>query len=69
MVDGWPQGYCTQISCSAGSCPSGSDCDVNGMCIDICNPSASPSECRSGYICNTAFNQLEQPFWGCLPGG
>lgn len=53
----WPDGYCTELACQPGSCPSGSRC-VQGLmfegvpfesfCLTTCT---SNPDCREGYSC------------------
>jgi hypothetical protein len=53
----WPDGYCTEVECSAGSCPEGSVCvrgiqfsnvPFNAFCLSTCS---TADDCRSGYAC------------------
>lgn len=51
-ASGWPQGYCAVGSCTATSCPSGSECfgftNNNSYCLKNC---AKRADCRTGYAC------------------
>ncbi len=53
----WPEGYCTEIDCSLGSCPSGSRCvtrvsfpnvPFDAFCLKSCE---NLDDCRDGYRC------------------
>ena len=57
LVD-WPNGYCTEVDCTLGSCPTGSRCatafafpdvNVDALCLLTCE---QPSDCRDGYTCS-----------------
>ena len=68
-VSVWPDGYCTEVACQAGSCPPGSRC-VRGLrftnvpfesfCVATC---ANNDDCRAGYLCQ----DVRQPERVCLP--
>lgn len=54
----WAGGYCTEVDCRLGSCPSGSRCvtgikfsnvDIEAFCLSTCE---TTSNCRQGYICS-----------------
>lgn len=59
---GWPNGYCAIASCSAGSCPAGSDCfemtSGKTYCLKTCGDS---SECAPAYACHPTAG-------ACVPG-
>ncbi len=53
----WPEGYCTELECVLGSCPSGSRCvtrvsfpnvPFDAFCLETCEATA---ECRDQYRC------------------
>lgn len=53
----WPEGYCTEVACSVGSCPTGARCvtgiefaevPVDAFCLATCE---QPEDCRAGYRC------------------
>ena len=55
----WPGGYCTEIDCQLGSCPSGARCvtgisfpnvPLDAFCLATCE---LPTDCRPGYRCGT----------------
>lgn len=56
-IRAWPQGYCTEVGCSLGSCPEGARC-VSGIqfadvpfdayCLATCQEA---SDCRDRYRC------------------
>lgn len=65
----WPEGYCTEVDCAPGSCPSGSQCvrgiefanvPLDAFCLLTCE---DPGDCRSGYSC-TAVAGVEKV---CVP--
>ena len=64
LLDGYPGGYCSQF-CTSGGCPSGSTCDSNFLCIQVCDP--ANNNCRSDYSCHTGLGRDERPFFGCFP--
>ncbi len=66
----WPQGYCTEVGCTVGSCPTGSRCvtgidfqDVpfDAFCLKTCEQEA---HCRDGYRCV----DVSLPQRVCAPG-
>ena len=53
----WPEGYCTELSCTLGSCPLGSRCvtgisfanvSIEACCRATCE---SNEDCREAYMC------------------
>lgn len=53
----WPGGYCTEVACTLGSCPTGARCvtgiqfqdvDYESYCLSTC---AQEGDCRAGYRC------------------
>ena len=56
-ITAWPDGYCTEIDCTLGSCPIGARC-VNGVdfptvqldafCLEKCD---GADDCREDYRC------------------
>jgi hypothetical protein len=53
----WPDGYCTEVGCTLGSCPTGARCvtgiqfaDVSyeSYCLSTCD---RDGDCRDGYRC------------------
>ncbi len=54
-AEGWPEGYCTITGCSAGSCPTGSECfqmtSGSTYCLKICT---DKSHCGPSYACHSA---------------
>ena len=65
----WPEGYCTELSCTLGSCPLGSRCvtgitftnvDIDAFCLATCETN---SDCRDGYMCT----DVGQPQRTCTP--
>jgi len=53
----WPQGYCTEVDCSLGSCGATSACaagltfsgvSFSNFCLATC---ATLNDCRPGYTC------------------
>ncbi|MFC1609772.1 hypothetical protein ACFL6C_02330 [Myxococcota bacterium] len=50
-AEGAPGGYCTQLDCSNGTCPEGSECfqfdDASMLCLKTC----VGDTCRDGYAC------------------
>ncbi len=66
----WPGGYCTEVSCTVGSCPTGARCvtgidfdDVafDAFCLQTCQQQA---DCRDGYRCV----DVSLPERVCAPG-
>ena len=56
-IAAWPDGYCTELACQTGSCPSGSRCaqglmfdgvPFESFCLTTCT---STPDCRDGYSC------------------
>ncbi len=65
----WPEGYCTEYACSAGSCPSGSRCATGlqfpsvpftSFCLATC---AKNDDCRARYVCA----DIQAPEKVCVP--
>ena len=65
----WPEGYCTELSCTLGSCPLGSRCvtgisfanvSIDAFCLATCE---SNEDCREAYMC-TDVGQTERT---CAP--
>jgi len=54
-AEGWPNGYCTNIDCTAGSCAAGAECfetqSNNTYCLKTCN---SKADCPASYACHVA---------------
>ncbi len=67
----FPGGYCVRSCSPTQPCPIGAFCfpsapgSSDGACMDMCDPTAPPKQCRSGYGCtgNTIF-----PVSLCTPG-
>jgi hypothetical protein len=65
----WPGGYCTEIDCRLGSCPSGSRCvtgirfpnvELDAFCLATCE---TDPDCRDGYRCA----DIREPEKVCAP--
>jgi hypothetical protein len=53
---GFPGGYCTQTCIFNGTCPFGTVCLTDsGICVPTC---MNATQCRSGYQCQTATNDI-----------
>lgn len=52
----WQGGYCTQASCTATNCPSGSSCSPylssTAYCLKNCAWDGAAGGCRTGYVCD-----------------
>ena len=53
VTAGYPGGYCSELDCNSGACPTQSDCFITEeneptMCLAFCD---SDSDCRLGYSC------------------
>lgn len=68
-INEWPEGYCTELSCTLGSCPLGSRCvtgitfanvSIEAFCLRTCESNA---DCRDGYNCT----DVGQPDKTCTP--
>ena len=66
----WPEGYCTEVDCSVGSCPAGARCvtgltfpsvAIDAFCLATCRTEA---DCRDGYRCV----DVSLPERVCAPG-
>lgn len=66
----WPDGYCTEIACTVGSCPGGARCvrgiefanvDFDAFCLETCQ---GEGDCRDGYRCV----DVSLPESVCAPG-
>lgn len=53
----WPDGYCTELECTAGSCETGARCArgimfpgvaIEDFCLATC---ITKTDCREGYAC------------------
>jgi hypothetical protein len=53
----WPEGYCTELECTPGSCETGARCargimfpgvSIENFCLAVC---ATKTDCREGYAC------------------
>lgn len=66
----WPEGYCTEVACTVGSCPSGARCvtgiefagvPFDAFCLQTCQ---TERDCREGYRCV----DVSLPEKVCAPG-
>ena len=66
----WPEGYCTEVACTVGSCPEGARCvtgiefpsaPYDAFCLVTCQVEG---DCRDGYRCV----DVSLPERVCAPG-